>query len=84
MDMGEYDTMQVCRNGHQITDSYHGAPEFRQNFCEKCGAETIIECQECGAEIQGKYNVEGVVSVGSSKEVPSFCHNCGEPYPWNK
>lgn len=80
--MGEYDTMQVCLNGHQITDRYYEAPEFRQNFCEKCGAETITACPDCGEEIRGYYHVEGVVSVGSSKDVPNYCHECGESYPW--
>ncbi|WP_368410979.1 DUF2321 domain-containing protein [Halomarina pelagica] len=76
--------MQVCKNGHQITEVYHRSPEFRQKYCEKCGAETIITCPECGAEIKGHYHVEGVVSMGSSKDVPKYCHDCGEPYPWTE
>jgi hypothetical protein len=82
--MGKYDTMQVCLNGHQITDRYDSSPEFRQNFCEKCGAETISECKNCGTKIRGHYDVEGVVAIGSSKEVPNYCHDCGEPYPWTE
>lgn len=82
--MGRYDVMQVCLNGHQITDSYNSNPEFRQNYCEQCGAETITECQECGANIKGDYKVEGVIAPGSNTDVPDFCHECGEPYPWNQ
>ena len=81
--MGECDVMQVCLNGHQITDRYKKSPERRQDFCEKCGSETIIECQNCGEEIQGDYHVEGVIAP-SSTEVPDYCHGCGEPYPWNE
>lgn len=79
--MGEYDTMQVCLNGHKITDRYYRSPEHRQKFCEKCGEETITECQECGTEIRGYYHVEGVISP-SSTDVPEFCHECGAAYPW--
>ena len=81
--MGEYDTMQVCLNGHQITDRYYSQPEHRQDFCEKCGAETIIECPNCEEEIRGYYNVEGVIAP-STTDVPDYCHSCGEAYPWNE
>lgn len=81
--MGEYDTMQVCRNGHKITGRYHDLPEQRQEYCEQCGAETITECEACGTEIQGYYKVEGVASADRSDR-PDFCHSCGEAHPWNK
>ena len=35
--MGYYHTAQICLNGHVITDSYDKNPEFRQNYCDKCG-----------------------------------------------
>lgn len=69
---------------NQITDSYNSSPEFRQNNCEQCGAETIIQCQEFGTNIEGDYKVEGFIATGSSTEIPDFCHECGEPYPWNQ
>lgn len=80
--MGEYDVMQVCKQGHKITERYATHPEHRQNYCEVCGSETITSCQECGASIRGNYDVDGVVAVGSDKDVPSYCHDCGESYPW--
>jgi hypothetical protein len=80
--MGEYDIMQVCLQGHKITEYYSSQPEHRQNYCEQCGSETITSCQECGADIRGNYDVEGAAVVGSETDVPSYCHDCGEPYPW--
>jgi len=79
--MGTYDAMQVCLNGHQITDSYYKNPEFRSKHCDQCGAETIIECPKCGEPIRGKYHIERVANLRSTP-VPEFCHKCGEPYPW--
>lgn len=38
--MGQYDTQQVCTNGHQVTASYHRSPERREKYCGLCGAET--------------------------------------------
>lgn len=80
--MAYHDTQQVCTNGHQITDTYHRSPGFRQAYCDKCGAPTIISCQHCGAEIRGDYQVDGVIAIGFSTPVPSFCAACGKPYPW--
>lgn len=80
--MGSYDTQQVCMNGHQITDSFHRYPEHRRDFCKRCGAKTIHQCQNCGAEIAGDYHVDGVASIGFSTPVPRFCERCGAEYPW--
>jgi hypothetical protein len=79
--MGHYDAQLVCINGHQITDSYHGSPELRKDFCNVCGAMTIHTCPNCNSEIKGNYQVEGVISFFPTS-VPEYCHSCGEPYPW--
>jgi hypothetical protein len=34
--------------------------------------------------IPGEHNVPGVISIGFTTPVPSYCHQCGEPYPWTK
>lgn len=78
---GFFEVMQVCKNGHQITANYNGAPQFRQDRCEKCGAETIYKCQKCGADIKGKYISANVIDL-SSVDVPLYCHKCGRAYPW--
>ncbi|MFD1644659.1 DUF2321 domain-containing protein [Haloarchaeobius litoreus] len=80
--MADYEPMQVCaENGHQITVYYDSQPTTRQDFCEQCGSETIHQCPECDSIIRGNYQVDGV--AGSfDKDVPSYCHGCGEAYPW--
>lgn len=74
-----YDVMQVCLNGHKITDSY-SKPQFRQAACDDCGAETIHQCPDCGTTIKGRYS--GGFAPSPGPDVPDHCHNCGEPYPW--
>lgn len=82
--MGTYRTAQICLNGHEITTSADSSPELTENFCSKCGAATITKCPNCNAPIRGYYHVEGVLSLGHKYKVPSYCHNCGKPYPWTK
>jgi hypothetical protein len=81
--MGSYNAQQVCLNGHQITASYHRYPEFRKNFCDKCGEKTIYSCPECNAEVKGYYHIEGSISL-DREPVPEHCHECGTPYPWTE
>jgi uncharacterized protein (TIGR02391 family) len=80
--MGKYDVMQVCLNGHTITDRYRSAPEFRQSKCGECGEDTIHRCPECNEPIRGRYQVEGVVNAMGTKSPKPYCHECGEAYPW--
>jgi hypothetical protein len=79
--MGYHDAQQVCLNGHQITANFGSSPEFRRDYCNKCGAKTIHKCQQCGADIKGKYHADNVISFHSTP-VPKFCEKCGSPYPW--
>lgn len=81
--MANYDTMQVCLNGHYITDRYYDSPHRRQSHCNKCGAETIKECQNCGEEIDGD-RLDSSVLMVASPSVPEHCENCGDPYPWTQ
>ena len=81
--MGQYDTQEVCLNGHQTTDSYYSSPEFRKKFCDRCGAPTIHACPNCGKDIKGDYFVEGVFDF-SSTPVPDVCENCGKDFPWTE
>ncbi len=84
----EYEVQQVCEDGHRITDCYNSSPEKRKKFCEKCGKVTLTACPGCRVEIQGpqidarfdpqRRTLETQVSV------PSYCPNCGEPYPWTQ
>jgi hypothetical protein len=92
---GSYDVQQVCENGHQITDCYNISPEKRMKFCQKCGEATIIACTDCGEEIRGAQIVvsqswnEARTSLQrqipiTHPNVPSYCLNCGKPYPWTE
>lgn len=78
-----YDVAQICLNGHVITDAVKEFPQHSKKFCDTCGARTITNCPHCNTEIQGYYNVEGVLSV-SEYEPPKFCPNCGNSYPWTE
>jgi len=84
---GMYDVQQVCENGHKITGCYSIRPEDRQDFCKHCGAKTIVACPNCGNKIQGDQLGEGWDGTPEPVKwvfVPSYCPNCGEPYPWTQ
>jgi hypothetical protein len=77
------DVMQVCRNGHVITDLLHTYPDRGLSHCDRCGVVTLDRCATCGMEIPGAVHVPGLVPVGRS-QAPEFCAACGAPFPWNK
>lgn len=74
-----YDVAQVCPNGHVATPFFIAQPQFRQDFCQECGAETIYECPNCNEGIRGGYH--GVLDFEEFK-APPFCVNCGQPFSW--
>ena len=77
-----YDVAQICLNGHIINSSTLRFPQHDQKYCDKCGAETIINCPSCKADIRGYYYMDDVISSGGEIGTPAFCHNCGKSYPW--
>ena len=77
------DVMQVCRNGHVITDLLHAYPDRGLSHCDRCGATTLDRCATCGLEIPGAVHVPGLVPVGKSLP-PEFCSSCGAPFPWSR
>lgn len=80
-----YDMAQICLNGHIVNDQTERHPHFNKRFCEKCGAETVVQCQQCGTGIQGKYHVRGVASLSiTKKSPPAYCADCGSAYPWTE
>lgn len=74
-----YDTAQICLNGHVVNASSTRLPQDNKAFCEKCGAATTTACPSCGSGIRGNYYGRRVF-VPLSR--PSFCPDCGKPYPW--
>jgi hypothetical protein len=80
--MSWYDVLQVCLNGHKITEMLKSHPENGMDYCPNCGAATISNCKKCHTTIQGYKHMSGVIFPGSS--VPAFCHVCGNAYPWTE
>lgn len=82
-----YDTAQICINGHVINIQSVYCPEHNKKFCEKCGAPTITKCQNCNATVRGFFHEAGMgdlVYDYTDLVRPSFCPNCGKPYPWTE
>ena len=77
-----YDAMQVCLNGHVITDEAVTHDEKQKPFCPDCGAETIIYCPECQETIPGAYKDSGHIT--HALHAPNNCHECGTAYPWRQ
>ena len=81
--MGQYDTAQVCLNGHCINDSAKKYPAHNKNYCDICGEKTITQCYECKTDIRGDYIADFAIIGGEHNYTPpNFCYNCGKPFPW--
>lgn len=76
-----HDVMQVCRNGHVVTDRLLSCPESGVGYCERCGAATLDRCGTCGQQLAGTVVVPGLVPLGCSRP-PAYCSHCGAPFPW--
>jgi hypothetical protein len=77
------DVMQVCRNGHVITDLLRTCPERGLMHCDRCGAPTLDRCLTCGGEIAGALAVPGLQPVGVRRP-PLYCAACGGAFPWTE
>ena len=75
------DTAQICMNGHLINASFKNSPELNKKHCSECGEPTLIECTECKSTIPGNIHYANVFG-SSTYKVPSYCLECGKPYPW--
>jgi hypothetical protein len=73
------DVMQVCYNGHVVTDLLRSCPHRGLSNCDQCGAATLDHCLTCGRELTGAIPVTGVVG---SRRPPEHCQGCGAPFPW--
>jgi len=63
----------ICKNGHYLAC-------FSGNFCNNCGAKTIDSCPHCSEKIP-LLDSPGIVK---DYKVPSYCSNCGNPFPWTQ
>jgi len=103
MDRSWYDTAQICNNGHVVNWMSVSKPEYNRSFCDKCGAQTITNCQYCNAMIKGYYHtiewtkkdvikafqeainpLPETIPYNLGLTLPSFCSECGKPYPWTE
>ncbi|TWU44683.1 putative nucleotide-binding protein containing TIR-like domain protein [Rubripirellula tenax] len=82
-DRSWYDTMQVCYNGHQITNFVESQPESTRKRCDECGEPTTDHCLKCKAKIIGYHHIPGVIGF-SGPDPPAHCHECGEAHPWTE
>ncbi|HWG44857.1 MAG TPA: DUF2321 domain-containing protein [Gemmataceae bacterium] len=80
---GVQDVMQVCRNGHVITDLLRTYPERGLPYCDRCGADTVIHCSTCGQELPGAVAVGGLQPIGV-RQPPAYCATCGAAFPWTE
>lgn len=80
--MGYYKNAEICLNGHLI--SANASSDNHQKFCTQCGVQTISKCIKCDEPIRGWYQPDGIAVIHNSKnfKIPSYCHSCGDPYPW--
>lgn len=74
------DVMQVCRNGHVITDQLRTNPASGLPHCDRCGAATLERCLTCGRELPGAVAVP-LRPVGA-RQPPRYCATCGAAFPW--
>src|SRR5439155_22287511 len=75
------DVMQVCRNGHVITDLLRSCPANGLAHCDRCGEATLDRCPNCGQELPGAVLLPGLTPVGA-RQPPLFCSVCGAAFPW--
>lgn len=84
--MPDYDQMQVCLNGHKITEYARSQLESQQKHCAKCGAATIMNCPhtDCSKKIRGQAMIfrTGGYRLNEKTPPPSHCESCGRPFPW--
>ena len=81
MSNGHYDVAQICENGHVANTMAREYPGTNQDYCDKCGARTIVICPSCSTGIRGHYHMPGVFGF-DSYTAPAFCFKCGKPFPW--
>lgn len=78
------DTMLVCANGHQITNSIQNNLDKVTSSCTQCGKPTFSKCQHCNAPVPGARHVDTRhgTEFYPPRKIPAYCGKCGKPFPW--
>ena len=76
-----YDVAQICESGHVVNSMAQDHPDNNQNYCDKCGARTIVACPSCQTAIRGIYHIPSVIGY-FDYDAPAFCYQCGTSFPW--
>lgn len=74
------DRMQVCRNGHVVTDRLASCPEHGTGHCDRCGATTVDRCPTCGTVLIVTH-LPGLFPLAAPRP-PQYCADCGAAFPW--
>src|SRR5262245_24327972 len=77
------DVMEICRNGHVITDRFRSDPASALHHCDRCGAPTLHCCPTCGQEFHSPRHALGLVPLGKWP-APLQCSTCGATFPWGR
>jgi|SRR5208282_5671433 len=76
---GGYYGALICTQGHVLSSLVDEMDErLTTKRCTGCGSNIINECPACKTPIRGQLYGSWVVYY----EIPKFCHECSEPYPW--
>lgn len=75
---------QICENGHVIIVSLKRQSWAARKYCESCGAPTLSACRRCNHPIWGCYPDYEDEGYAYQYEPPSFCGECGSPFPWTE
>ena len=73
------DVLQICRNGHLVTDRLRSCPEDSRPYCDRCGAPTMFACSTCGKDIAGSG-----LTLSGRQGPPHACAHCGAIFPWSQ
>lgn len=75
--MHQFDTAQICPNGHVANEYYRTYPAYNKTHCDQCGETTITACPNCKEPIKGG-NIEWALAYSK----PAYCQGCGAEFPW--
>lgn len=75
------DVLQVCRNGHVVSDRLHSHPGSSRSCCERCGAGVLSSCPTCGQLLTVARALSLHETLGGVRP-PDYCSLCGSAFPW--